>query len=145
MSHWSENLIAADHSCGTLTIDTHRLDDEAMVRDHLARSASDGWMCLASEVYEGSPAQLPVGPLLSGDWLLEDGGSGQLRRDGSGWRIDEYHWKDDATGPHRSIPTARGRIGGGQWQYRVVWARDEDEIWRPWAAPLTSIEREETR
>jgi hypothetical protein len=145
MSHWSETLMKVRPTTGRLDVTTEYFTDAEALRSFLEQESFDGWWCLASEIHEGSTADLPAGPLLSGEGISGDGSSLHLRRSGNGWRIDRFRWQDDAAGPHRAVTEDRARIGGGYWRYRVVWSREESRPWQPWVAPLMNFEREAQR
>ncbi len=141
-SHWSQELMNPKPESGVLEIQTEHFTDEASLRSALGQQSWDGWWCLASEIHEGCSTQLPSGPILSGEGLDGQGDSVHLRRDGTGWRLDRFHWQSDPAGPHRAVMEDRARIGGGSWRYRVVWRQQASQPWQPWVAPLMKFERE---
>jgi hypothetical protein len=140
MSHWSDTLLKKRNCSparGTLEVTTERFSDAASLRARLVEIAGDGWLCLASEVHEGPPAQAPEGLPLAGEWALDDGTSAQLRQENDGWRIDVFDWQENPAGAQRAFVVERARIGGGVLTHQVIWSPAAGGVLAPWAARLT--------
>lgn len=141
--HWSTEILK-DSSLSVpagdgLEIEVLRFIGSDAGRAALLSFGGHGWVCLASEVFVGKPADLPDGQILNGELVGDDGTSLHVRRCSEGYIAHRIHratkCADQLIFLHSLATVQRGTI-----HYEVAWRPDDEGVWRPWASRLAQVD-----